>query len=89
MRGTISWQAQSGPFEKYAGNSIARRGGQVPGPDHHCVIAGANGKLWLVYHQKWNADRSFHRFLAIDPLWFDQNGVIHARLSRGTDEPAP
>ncbi len=87
--GYATSQSRTGPFEKHAGNPIARRGGQVLGPGHHCVVAGPNGRLWLVYHQKWNADRSFHRFLAIDPLWFDQNGVIHAKLSRGTDEPAP
>lgn len=29
------------------------------------------------------------RFLAIDPLWFDDDGVIHVETTRGTDEPAP
>ena len=87
--GYATSQSPTGPFEKYPGNPIAHRGGRVLGPGHHCVIAGPNGRLWLVYHQKWNADRSFHRFLAIDPLWFDQNGVLHAKLSRNTDEPAP
>ncbi len=78
-----------GPFTKYSGNPIAHRGGNVLGPGHHCVIEGPDRKLWLVYHQKWDADKSFHRFLAIDPLWFDQQGVIHAKVSRDTDEPAP
>jgi len=78
-----------GPFVKYAGNPIAHRGGEVLGPGHHCVIEGPDKQLWLIYHQKWNADRSFHRFLAIDRLWFDAQGVIHAKVSRGTDEPAP
>jgi xylan 1,4-beta-xylosidase len=87
--GYATSKSPTGPFEKFPGNPIAHRGGQVLGPGHHCVIAGPDGKLWLVYHQKWNADRSFHRFLAIDPLWFDQNGVLHAKLSRGIDEPAP
>jgi beta-xylosidase len=87
--GYATSKSPTGPFEKYARNPIAHRGGQVLGPGHHCVIAAPNGRLWIVYHQKWNADRSFHRFLAIDPLWFDQNGVLHAKLSRGTDEPAP
>jgi hypothetical protein len=32
---------------------------------------------------------NFHRFLAIDPLWLDEQGVIHARVSRDTDESAP
>ncbi len=78
-----------GPFVKYAGNPIAHRGGNVLGPGHHCVIEGPDRKLWLVYHQKWTAEQSFRRFLAIDPLWFDDQGVIHTRLSRDTDEPAP
>ncbi|PWU12863.1 MAG: glycosidase [Verrucomicrobia bacterium] len=78
-----------GPFDKYAGNPVAHRGGKVLGPGHHCVITGPDGKLWLVYHQKWDTTKSFHRFLALDPLWFDDAGVIHTRLSRDEDEPAP
>jgi xylan 1,4-beta-xylosidase len=78
-----------GPFEKYAGNPIVRRGGAVLGPGHHCIIVGPDGRLWLVYHQKWNAATNFKRFLAIDPMWFDNRGVIHSRPSRDTDEPAP
>jgi len=78
-----------GPFVKHAGNPIAHRGGNVLGPGHHCVVEGPDKKLWLVYHQKWNAEKNFHRFLALDPLWFDADGVIHAKASRDTDEPAP
>jgi beta-xylosidase len=78
-----------GPFTKYTGNPIAHRGGTVLGPGHHCVIEGPDKKLWLVYHQKWRDNKSFHRFLAIDPMWFDDEGVIHARVSRETDEAAP
>jgi len=78
-----------GSFQKFKGNPIAHRGGKVLGPGHHCVIEGPDKKLWLVYHQKWKDDISFNRFLAIDPLWFDDQGVIHTNLSRDTDEPAP
>ena len=78
-----------GPFVKYAGNPIAHRGGNVFGPGHHCVIHGPHGKLWMLYHQKWSEEQSFHRFLALDPLWFDKDGVIHVRVSRDVDEPAP
>jgi beta-xylosidase len=78
-----------GPFSKYSGNPIAHREGKLLGPGHHCVIEGPDRKLWLVYHQKWDAEKNFHRFLAIDPMWFDEKGVIHARVSRDTDEPAP
>jgi beta-xylosidase len=78
-----------GPFKKYEGNPIAQRRGKVLGPGHHCVIEAPNGKLWLVYHQKWDAEKNFRRFLAIDPLWFDEHNVIHAKVSRETDEAAP
>ena len=78
-----------GPFEKYPGNPIVHRGGKVLGPGHHCVIEGPDQKLWNVYHQKWNDDISFKRFLAIDPMWFDAKGVLHGKATRDTDEPAP
>jgi xylan 1,4-beta-xylosidase len=78
-----------GPFKKYEGNPIAHRGGKVFGPGHHCVVEGPDKKLWMVYHQKREDDISYSRFLAVDPLWFDEKGVIHARTSRETDEPAP
>jgi beta-xylosidase len=78
-----------GPFERYASNPIAHRGHGVFGPGHHCVVTGPDGKLWMVYHQQ-NTDRpGWDRFLAIDPLRFDDNGVIHTKTTRGTDEPAP
>ncbi len=78
-----------GPFEKYAGNPVAKRAGDVIGPGHHCVVEGPGGKLWLVYHQKKNSGINYTRFLALDPMWFDEQGVIHTKLSRGTDQPAP
>jgi beta-xylosidase len=87
--GYATSKSPAGPFVKYPGNPIAHRGGSVLGPGHHCIVEGPDKKLWLVYHQKWDADKSFHRFLAIDPLWFDEEGVLHAKVSRGTDQPAP
>jgi beta-xylosidase len=78
-----------GPFTKYSGNPIAKRGHGVFGPGHHCVVAGPDGKLWMVYHQQNSEEIGWKRFLAIDPLWFDEQGVIHARTTRGTEEPAP
>ncbi len=78
-----------GPFTKHPGNPIARRGGDVLGPGHHCVIEGPDGRLWMVYHQKSSTRTGWDRFLAIDPLWFDDKGVINVRVTRGTDQPAP
>lgn len=78
-----------GPFEKFAGNPIASRTDTVFGPGHHCVVEGPKGELWMVYHQKENTGINFKRFLALDPLWFDEEGVIHAKVSRGTEQPGP
>lgn len=74
---------------KYSGNPIAQRGHGVFGPGHHCVVTAPDGKLWMVYHQQSSEKIGWDRFLAIDPLWFDEQGVIHVKTTRGTDEPAP
>jgi len=78
-----------GPFEKYAGNPIAHRTKTVFGPGHHCVVEGPDKKLWMIYHQKVDEGQNYHRFIAIDPLWFDDRGVIHTKVTRGEQEPAP
>ena len=85
-----------GPFEKYAGNPIAHRGKspgangpEIYGPGHHCVVTGPDGKLWMIYHQKFEERTSYSRFLALDPIWFDDAGKLHARVTRGTEERAP
>ncbi len=75
-----------GPFTKYAHNPIAQQGNGVFGPGHHCVVTGPDDQLWMVYHQQNNTRIGWDRFLAIDPLWFDQNGVIHTQTTRGTVE---
>ncbi len=87
--GYATSKSPTGPFVKYAGNPIAQRGGNVFGPGHHCVIEGPDGKLWMLYHQKQDAGQNWRRFLALDPLWFDEQGVLHVKVSRDTDQPAP
>jgi beta-xylosidase len=87
--GYATSKSPTGPFKKFAGNPIVQRGGNVLGPGHHCVVEGPDGKLWMVYHQKYNTGKNWARFLAIDPLWFDDRGVIHARATRDSEEPAP
>ena len=87
--GYATAMSPTGPFTKHPGNPIARRGNGVFGPGHHCVVTGPDGKLWMVYHQQNSEAIGWKRFLAIDPLWFDDQGVIHAKTTRGTDEPAP
>lgn len=79
-----------GPYKKYEGNPIVKGDGdKIFGPGHHCVVEGPDGKLWMVYHQKYSDRISYRRFIAIDPLWFDDAGVIHAKVTRDTAEPAP
>lgn len=87
--GYATSKSPTGPFVKYAGNPIAQRGGNVSGPGHHCVVEGPDGKLWMLYHQKWNTEVNWRRFLALDPLWFDSRGVLHVKVTRDTDQPAP
>src|SRR6478672_7819963 len=79
--GYATAKSPMGPFTKFKGNPVVHRGGNIYGPGHHCVIDGPDKKLWLVYHQKWTDDKSFTRFLAIDPIWFDDKGVIHAKAT--------
>jgi hypothetical protein len=43
----------------------------------------------MVYHQKEDDKVNWKRFVAIDPLWFDEKGVIHVKTTRGTEEAAP
>ena len=76
-----------GPFVKYAGNPIAKQGNGVFGPGHHCVVEGPDGGLWMVYHQQNSTKVGWDRFLAIDPLWFDDEGVIHVKTTRNSEEP--
>ena len=78
-----------GPFKKHPGNPIAHRGNGVLGPGHHCVVTGPRGGLWMLYHQKVSDRVGWDRFVALDPLWFDAEGVIHVQTTRGTDQPAP
>jgi hypothetical protein len=59
------------------------------GPGHGCVITDAAGKLWSVYHQQKDDTQLWNRFICIDPLWFDEGGVLHGKATRGTAEPAP
>lgn len=78
-----------GPFVKYSENPIISRGGGVFGPGHGSVVTDVEGKLWHVYHQQRDESRGWHRFLCIDPLWFDGNGVLHGKATRGTPQPVP
>jgi hypothetical protein len=53
------------------------------------VVRDRDGGLWMVYHQQKDATRGWNRVICIDPIWFDAEGVLHARASRAPPRPAP
>jgi xylan 1,4-beta-xylosidase len=87
--GYASSKSPLGPFTKYRGNPIIREGKGILGPGHVSVTRDLDGKLWMVYHQQKDGTRGWNRIICIDPLWFDERGVLHGRASRATLEPAP
>ncbi|HUT14030.1 MAG TPA: glycoside hydrolase family 43 protein [Thermoguttaceae bacterium] len=78
-----------GPFTKHPGNPIVQRGNGALGPGHGCVVEDGEGKLWSVYHQQKDDSQPWNRFICIDPMWFDANGILHGKATRGMPEPAP
>ena len=87
--GYATAEKPTGPFTKYAGNPIVHRTQTAFGPGHGCVVTDGAGRLWSVYHQQKDDTRPWNRFVCIDPLWFDDDGVLHGKATRGTPQPAP
>jgi xylan 1,4-beta-xylosidase len=78
-----------GPFTKYTGNPIIKKGNGIFGPGHASVTKDLNGKLWMVYHQQKGSTIGWNRLICIDPIWFDDKGVLHGKATRGTPQPSP
>ncbi len=78
-----------GPFTKFAGNPLMKEGNGVFGPGHCSVIKTPDGRFWMIYHQKKEASRNWDRIICIDPVWFDDKGVLHGRATRGVPQSAP
>jgi len=87
--GYATAQSPTGPFVKYSGNPIVHRGNGALGPGHGCVVRDDAQRLWSVYHQQKDDSRPWNRFVCIDPLWFDAQGILHGKATRGTAQPAP
>ena len=87
--GYATAKSPAGPFSKYPGNPIIQKGGNIFGPGHCSVIKAADGQLWMVYHQQKDGKRGWNRIICLDPLWFDDNGVLHGRATRGEEIKAP
>ncbi len=78
-----------GPFTKYSGNPIVKKGGNIFGPGHCAVTKTPDGQLWMVYHQQKNGMQGWNRIICIDPVRFDDRGVLHVNATRGVPRPVP
>ncbi len=78
-----------GPFIKYSGNPIVKKGKGIFGPGHVSVTEDIDGTLWMVYHQQKNESPGWNRIICIDRLWFDDKGILHTKATRSTPQPAP
>ena len=87
--GYATAESPLGPFIKYSGNPIIKKGGNIFGPGHCSVTKTPDGQLWMVYHQQKDGSRGWNRIICIDPLWFDEQGVLHGKATRATPRPAP
>jgi beta-xylosidase len=87
--GYATASSPTGPFQRAAHNPIVQRSEGLFGPGHGCAIQDSEGQWWHVYHQKRTARVEWDRFICIDPLWFDGNGVLRSRATRGTPQDAP
>ncbi|MBI1388300.1 MAG: family 43 glycosylhydrolase [bacterium] len=78
-----------GPFTRGESNPIVHRSEGIFGPGHGCAIRDKQGQWWHVYHQKRHDRVEWDRFICLDPFWFDEDGALHSRATRGTPQPAP
>ncbi len=78
-----------GPFTRAPHNPIIRRSDGLFGPGHGCATQDASGQWWHIYHQKRTDRIEWDRFIALDTLWFDADGRLHGRATRGTPQSVP
>jgi len=79
----------TGPFTRALHNPIIQRGNGVFGPGHGCAVKDAQGQWWHIYHQKESARIEWRRFIAMDRLWFDEDGNLCSKATRGITQPGP
>ena len=87
--GYATAQSPAGPFNKHPDNPIVKKGNGVFGPGHGSVTSDRNGTLWMVYHQQKDETEGWDRIICIDPLRFDEKGVLHGKATRATLQSAP
>ncbi|MCH5374440.1 MAG: hypothetical protein JJ992_10705, partial [Planctomycetes bacterium] len=77
------------PFVRAENNPIIQRSDDLFGPGHGCAIRDGDGQWWHVYHQKRTPRIEWDRFICLDPLRFDEQGLLHGRATRNTVQTAP
>jgi len=87
--GYATAESPIGPFTKYGGNPIIHKGDNIFGPGHCSVTKSSDGQLWMVYHQQKTGSRGWNRIICIDPLRFDDQGILHGKATRALPMPAP
>jgi beta-xylosidase len=87
--GYATAESPLGPFTRAAHNPIIHRSEGLFGPGHGCAIRDGAGKWWHVYHQKRHDRVEWDRFICIDPFWFDEEGRLQSRATRGMPQEAP
>jgi len=87
--GYATGKSPVGPFSKYPGNPIVKKGDGIFGPGHPSVIKDREGQLWMMYHQQKDESRGWNRIICIDPLRFDKHGTLHGRATRNRPQPVP
>ncbi len=78
-----------GPFTKHPNNPIFQDLPTIHGPGHGSVTRDREGRLWHLYHQKTGTEKGWSRDVCLDPLDFDDRGVLGGRPTRGTRQAAP
>lgn len=87
--GYASAKKPAGPFTKHRENPIMQKRDGIFGPGHASVTQDQEGNLWMVYHQQKDETRGWNRIICIDPLSFDEKGILSGEASRATPLPAP
>jgi beta-xylosidase len=75
-----------GPFTKYSGNPIIRKGDGILGPGHASLIRDQAGKLWMVYHQQQKDEKGAGQDNLHRPSLVRRESVLHGPL---TINPGP
>ncbi len=60
----------------------------IYGPGHGCLTQDAAGKWWYMYQQKQTTAAAWNRQLAIDQVFFNNDGTLFCTPTRGTSVAA-